>query len=104
MDATPVPRRITPRSGHQVPVRTLRPEDALGLAEAFERLSETSRYRRFFTAKAHLSEQTLGLPHRRRPRRPRSADRTGARFGATAGVARFIRNPRKPDTHRDRQT
>ena len=42
-------------------VRALRPDDAPGLAEAFEQLSETSRYRLFFTAKPHLSEQTLAF-------------------------------------------
>ena len=61
MDTTVVPHRITLRSGHRVLVRVLRPDDARGLAEGFGQLSETSRYRRFFTAKPHLSEQSLAF-------------------------------------------
>src|ERR1035437_10217624 len=59
MDTTLVPHRITLRSGQRVLVRALRPDDGPGLAEAFEQLSETSRYRRFFAVKPHLSEQSL---------------------------------------------
>jgi hypothetical protein len=40
-------------------VRAVRPDDGPGLAEAYGQLSETSRYRRFFTGKPHLSEQSL---------------------------------------------
>lgn len=40
-------------------VRAMRPDDGPGLAEAYDQLSETSRYRRFFTGKPHLSEQSL---------------------------------------------
>ena len=59
MDTTVVPHRITLRSGHQVLVRAVRPDDGPGLAEAYDQLSETSRYRRFFTGKPHLFEQSL---------------------------------------------
>jgi hypothetical protein len=40
-------------------VRAVRPDDGPGLAEAYGQLSETSHYRRFFTGKPHLSEQSL---------------------------------------------
>ncbi len=42
-------------------IRALRPDDGPGLAEAFEQLSETSRYRRFFSVKPRLSEQSLAF-------------------------------------------
>jgi RimJ/RimL family protein N-acetyltransferase len=89
MDTTLVPHRITLRSGHRVLLRALRPDDGPGLAEAFEQLSETSRYRRFFTAKPHLSEQSLAFHEALVAVAPGS--------GQLVGVARFIRNPREPD-------
>ena len=87
MNTILVPRWITLRSGHRVLVRALRPDDGPGLAEAFEQLSETSRYRRFFTAKPHLSEQTLAF----------LTDVDHHDHEALVAVARFIRNSREPD-------
>src|ERR1039458_6281374 len=87
MDTTLVPHRITLRSGQRVLVRALRPDDGPGLAEAFEQLSETSRYRRFFAVKPHLSEQSLAY----------FTDVDHHDHEALVGVARFIRDPREPD-------
>lgn len=78
-------------------VRALRPDDAPGLDEAFEQLSETSRYRRFFTAKPHLSEQTLAfltdIDHHDHEALVAAAPGSGQ----LVGVARFIRIPGEPD-------
>ena len=97
MDTTLVPHWITLRSGQRVLVRALRPDDGPGLAEAFEQLSETSRYRRFFTAKPHLSEQSLAyftnVDHH--DHEALVAVAPGSR--QLVGVARFIRDPREPD-------
>ncbi len=78
-------------------VRALRPDDAPGLAEAYEQLSDTSRYRRFFTAQPHLSEQSLafltGVDHHDHEALVAVAPGSGQ----PVGVARFIRSPREPD-------
>ncbi len=78
-------------------VRALRPEDAPGLAEAFEQLSETSRYRRFFTAKLRLSEQCLAFLTAVDHHDHEALVAVAPCSGQLAGVARFIRSPRAPD-------
>src|SRR5271165_2120552 len=97
MDTTLVPFRIALRSGHRVLVRALRPDDAPGLAEAFEQLSETSRYRRFFTAKPHLSEQTLAFLTDVDHHDHEALVAVAPDSGQLVGVARFIRIPGEPD-------
>jgi RimJ/RimL family protein N-acetyltransferase len=97
MDTTLVPHRITLRSGHRVLLRALRPDDGPGLAEAFEQLSETSRYRRFFTAKPHLSEQSLAFLTDVDHHDHEALVAVAPGSGQLVGVARFIRNPREPD-------
>jgi RimJ/RimL family protein N-acetyltransferase len=97
MDTTVVPHRITLRSGHRVLLRALRPDDGPGLAEAYEQLSETSRYRRFFTAKPHLSEQSLAFLTDVDHRDHEALVAVAPGSGQLVGVARFIRNPREPD-------
>lgn len=47
------------RDGGSVRVRAIRPNDRERLMEAFSRLSEESRYSRFFTAKRSISEREL---------------------------------------------
>jgi RimJ/RimL family protein N-acetyltransferase len=97
MDTTFVPHRIALRSGHQVLVRALRPDDAPGLAAAFEQLSETSRYRRFFTAKPQLSEQTLAFLTDVDHHDHEALVAVAPDSGHLIGVARFIRIPGEPD-------
>jgi RimJ/RimL family protein N-acetyltransferase len=97
MDATLVPHRITLRSGHRVLVRALRPDDGPGLAEAFEQLSEASRYRRFFTVKPHLSERSLAFLTDVDHRDHEALVAVAPGSGQLVGVARFIRNPGKPE-------
>jgi nucleotide-binding universal stress UspA family protein/RimJ/RimL family protein N-acetyltransferase len=52
-------KTITLRNGARVTLRPIAPEDRPLLAAIFERLSEESRYRRFFTTKAELSAAEL---------------------------------------------
>jgi|SRR5450755_904462 RimJ/RimL family protein N-acetyltransferase len=97
MDTTLVPHRITLRSGQRVLVRALRPDDGPGLAEAFEQLSETSRYRRFFAVKPHLSEQSLAYFTDVDHHDHEALVAVAPDSGQLVGGARFIRDPREPD-------
>jgi RimJ/RimL family protein N-acetyltransferase len=97
MDTTLVPHRITLRSGQRVLVRALRPDDGPGLAEAFEQLSEASRYRRFFTVKPHLSEQSLAYFTDVDHHDHEALVAVAPDSGQLVGVTRFIRDPREPD-------
>jgi len=78
-------------------VRAVRPEDAPGFAEAFEQLSETSRYRRFFTVKPRLSEQSLAFFTDVDHHDHEALVAVAPGSGQLVGVARFIRNPEEPD-------
>jgi RimJ/RimL family protein N-acetyltransferase len=91
--------KIALRSGRQVEIRPIRPDDAERLNAAYDALSEQSKYRRFLAAKPRLSEsdtrylvQVDGCNH--------------VALVATAvedpnriiGVARFVRLPEDPRT------
>ena len=78
-------------------VRALCPDDAPALAEGFEQLSEASRYRRFFTAKPHLSEQSLAFLTAIDHHDHEALVAVEPDSGQLLGVARFIRDPREPD-------
>lgn len=52
-------RTVTLRDGARVTLRQLTRDDQQRLAASFARLSEESRYRRFFTTKSELSEADL---------------------------------------------
>lgn len=78
-------------------VRTLRPDDGPGLAEGFEQLSETSRYRRFFAVKPHLSDQTLAHFTHVDHHDHEALVAVAPDSGQLVGVARFIRKPAEPD-------
>jgi RimJ/RimL family protein N-acetyltransferase len=97
MDTTLVPHRVTLRSGQRVLIRAVRPADAPGLAEAFEQLSETSRYRRFFAVKPRLSEQSLAYFTEVDHHDHEAVVAVAPGSGQLVGVARFIRNPAEPD-------
>ena len=78
-------------------IRPIVAEDKAALARSFERLSDESRYRRFFSPKQHLSEAELAylteLDHSDREAfvavDPESAD--------VVGVARYTRSASLPD-------
>ena len=78
-------------------IRTLQTDDAPGIAEAFEQLSDTSRYRRFFTATPRLAGPSLAyltdVDHR--DHEALVAEDPGS--GRLVGVARFIRSSHRPD-------
>jgi GNAT superfamily N-acetyltransferase len=52
-------RRVTLHDGRVVTIRPVRPDDKPLFVEGFERLSEDSRYLRFFAVKKALSEPEL---------------------------------------------
>jgi RimJ/RimL family protein N-acetyltransferase len=97
MDTTLVPHRITLRSGQRILVRALRRDDGPGLAEAFEQLSDTSRHRRFFAVKPHLSERSLAYLTNIDHRDHEALVAVAPGSGQLVGVARFIRDRREPD-------
>ena len=78
-------------------VRAVRPDDGPGLAEAYDQLSETSRYRRFFTGKPHLSEQSLAYFTDVDHRDHEALVAVVPGSGQLVGVARYIRIPGQPD-------
>jgi RimJ/RimL family protein N-acetyltransferase len=85
--------RVTLRDGSVVTVRLLRPEDRQLLRAGFERLSPTSRYRRFFTPKTELTDAELsylteidGEDHF-----AIGAVNDGSEMPEPLGVARFVR-------------
>ncbi len=89
------------RDGTTVHLRLLRPTDKKLLREGFDRLSPDSRYRRFFSAKTHLTEDELrylteldGETHVAIG--AARYDEDGAELGL--GVARIVRLADRPDT------
>ena len=78
-------------------VRALRPDDGPALAEAFEQLSEASRYRRFFAVKPRLSEESLAFFTDVDHRDHEALVAMAPDSRQLVGVARFIRNPGQPD-------
>ncbi len=78
-------------------VRVLRPDDGPGLVEAFEQLSETSRYRRFFAVKPRLSEESVAFFTDVDHRDHEALAAMAPDSGQLVGVARFIRHPGQPD-------
>jgi RimJ/RimL family protein N-acetyltransferase len=94
--ALPQPLALRLRSGEAIAVRALVPEDRALVADAFERLSERSRFLRFFSPMPRLPERTLdfllGVDH---------CDHVALialHDGRAAAVARFVRD------HDDRAT
>lgn len=53
------PRRITLRDGREVTLRAVKESDATEIAQAFERLSASSRYSRFMMHKKRLDQAAL---------------------------------------------
>jgi len=85
------------RSGDLVRIRQVRPEDVPALTRAYARLSEESRYLRFFTAMPELSEPML--------RAAVEIDEDHEALvalsvisGEIVGVCRYSRRPDRPDT------
>jgi nucleotide-binding universal stress UspA family protein/RimJ/RimL family protein N-acetyltransferase len=81
------------RDGARVTLRPIAPNDSPLLAASFERLSERSRYRRFFTIKDKLSaaelEYFVDVDHRDHE----AIVAIDPSSGELLGVARYIRSP-----------
>jgi len=84
--------RIELRDGSAALVRPIAPEDRTVLAEAFERLSDESRYRRFFSAKPRLSDAELTYLTEVDHHDHEALIAFDADSGLGIGVARFVRN------------
>jgi RimJ/RimL family protein N-acetyltransferase len=92
----PQPESVALPDGALLAIRPIAPGDKAALMRTFERLSEESRYRRFFSPKQHLSEAELAyfteLDHSDREAfvaiDPESDD--------LVGVARYTRSPSSP--------
>jgi ribosomal protein S18 acetylase RimI-like enzyme len=93
-----MPPGVKLRDGSRIVVRAVRPEDRQLIAAGFERLGETSRYRRFFTPMVTLTEDMLGyfteIDHHDHEALL-AIDRAS---GDGVGVARYVRNESDPDT------
>jgi GNAT superfamily N-acetyltransferase len=89
-------REVELRDGTRATVRPIAPGDREAIRSAFERLSEESRYRRFLSATASLSEGDLSylteVDHR--DHEALVAFDPATREGI--GVARFVRDPDDP--------
>ena len=86
------------RDGSHVRIRQGHSSDRELLLRGFERLSPESRYRRFLAQTAELSEETLRyltvIDHRDHEAMIALEEETGAGIG----VARYVRDPERPDT------
>jgi GNAT superfamily N-acetyltransferase len=86
------------RDGSRVRIREIRPSDAQLLVRGFDRLSPQSRYRRFLVASPELGGAMVryltDVDHRDHEAIV-AIDESG---GQGVGVARYVRNPSRPDT------
>jgi nucleotide-binding universal stress UspA family protein/GNAT superfamily N-acetyltransferase len=90
--STPSRRRtITLRDGARVTLRPIAPEDKPLVAASFERMSEESRYRRFFTAKSELSAAELAYLVDVDHKDHEAIIAIDPSSGEALGVARYIR-------------
>lgn len=92
---TPGSRQITLRDGEAVTLRPIGPGDKALLRQGFDRLSPTSRYRRFLTAMPSLSDAAVAylteVDHR-----DHEALLAIAGDGRGVGVARYVREADDP--------
>jgi GNAT superfamily N-acetyltransferase len=88
--------------GSRVTVRAIRPDDKQGLADAFARMSPTSRFRRFMSHTANLSDQTLRylteVDLQNHFAIVATTDSLDLKSEVGLGVARFIRLGSDPET------
>ena len=90
-------RTVTLRDGARVGLRPIAPGDKPLLAASFERLSEQSRYRRFFTAKPELSASELDYLVDVDHRDHEAIVAVDLASGEVLGVARYIRSTSDPE-------
>jgi GNAT superfamily N-acetyltransferase len=92
----PEPVRIDLPGGGTVAVRPIRPGDKGAIAEAFDRLSERSRYQRFMTVHDALSTGELRYLTEVDHHDHDALIAYDADTGDGVGVARFVRDPATP--------
>ena len=91
-----VTRTVTLRDGTRVRLRPIQPDDKHLVVRGFERLSEDSRYRRFFTPMSELPpaqlEYLTEVDHH-----DHEAVLAVDEHGEPVGVARYVRSTSEPD-------
>ena len=98
MTAASRPQVVRLHSGDLVRIRQVRPGDVPALARAYAKLSEESRYRRFFTAMPELSETILHAAAEVDHENHEALVALPLLSGEIVGECRFIRLPDHPDT------
>ena len=98
MTAASRPQVVRLHSGDLVRIRQVRPGDVPALARAYAKLSEESRYRRFFTAMPELSETILHAAAEVDHENHEALVALPLLSGEIVGECRFIRLPDRPDT------
>jgi RimJ/RimL family protein N-acetyltransferase len=91
-----VPRRETIRDGSEVLVRPIEPSDKPALLDAFEQLSERSRYERFLSPLDHLSPSMLRYFTEVDHHDHEALVALDPRTGGLIGVARYVRDEDDP--------
>lgn len=91
-------RRVPLVDGREILVRPVRSSDREQLAAGFERLSPTSRYRRFFSGISELSDSTLRYLTEIDHHDHEALVALDAETGDGVGVARFIRDPQHAES------
>lgn len=98
MAAVSRPRTVTLRSGEVVRVRQIRPDDRAALARAYARLSQESRYRRFFSVTPELPGQLLHAAVDVDHENHEALVALPQLSREIVGECRFVRLPDSPDT------
>jgi len=89
---------IVLRDGSRVRIRQGRPSDDDLLMRGFERLSPRSRYRRFLVPRPHLDEKTVRYLTAVDHNDHEAMIPLDERCEEGLGVARYVRDPDRPDT------
>ena len=98
MTAASRPRVVRLHSGDLVRIRQVQPGDVQALARAYAKLSEESRYRRFFTAMPELSGSLLHAAAEVDHENHEALVALPLLSGEIVGECRFVRLPDRPDT------
>jgi RimJ/RimL family protein N-acetyltransferase len=90
--ASPAPDHVVIDDGLELLVRPLRPDDKRRIAQAFERLSPETRYRRFFAPLPRLSKQDLRYLTEVDHHDHEALAAVNPENGMIVGVARYVRS------------
>ena len=89
---------VTLRDGSEVLVRLVRPEDKPLFAAGWERFGEASRYERFMGVKARLTTRELAFFTELDQANHLALGAIEPETGDGLGVARYVRQPGRPET------